>query len=85
MSVYYVMRPESTLEENPVFTRFGAMTMNLVTATKRAHSCAGKVYETDGGDIALVCSFWEEPSPKTKKSPREYRAERNLAQLFQSW
>lgn len=85
MSVYYVMRPESTEVENPVFTRFGRMTENLVSATKRAHGCKGKVYETNGGETALICSFWEEPAPKTKKSPREYRQERNLAQLFAEW
>ena len=82
MAMFYGMCPDNLYSEAPIFTRFGKLDPDLAIATRRALRCSGKVYSTDGHDTQLVASYWTEPKPAIKLSPRAYRQVRAEAQLF---
>lgn len=80
--LYSIMRPSSTTEANPVFTRFGGLTQNLPRCLKRAERCLGKVYSTDGHNSRLVADYYIEPELKPEPRGRAYWAARNQAACF---
>lgn len=80
--LYSIMRPSSTTESNPVFTRFGGLTQNLPRCLKRAERCSGRVYTAGGGSRRLVADYYVEPEPVAKLEGRQYWAARNQAASF---
>ena len=77
--LYFIMRPDNTVEVNPVFTRHGGLVKDYARCCRRAEGCLGRVYSTDG---RLLADYYVEPAPVAKPSKREYWAARAQAAVF---
>ena len=82
MALFYVMRPSSTVERFPTFTRIGGLSRNLKGCTARAEKCLGRVYSTDSNSKTCVGDFWVEPEPEAPISKREYWSQRIQVAAF---
>ena len=80
--LYYVMRPSSETEPYPLFTRLGGPSKSLVGCQRRAQSCLGRVYSTDGHNVRLVSDYYVEPAPVAPLQGRAYWEARNQAAVF---
>ena len=80
--LYFIMRPSSVQDANPVFTRHGGLTKDVVRSCRRAERCLGRVYSTDGHASRIVADYYVEPVPDKVLSKREYWAARNQAAIF---
>lgn len=80
--LYFIMRPDNTVEANPVFTRHGGLVKDYARCCKRAERCLGRVYSTDGHHARLLADYYVEPAPAAKPSKREYWAARAQAAVF---
>lgn len=84
MALFYVLRPSSLDEPNPVFTRYGNLSKSETGSRSRAQRVQGRLYATNGHESTLVADFYVEPALAPVLQGRAYWAARNQVALFAS-
>lgn len=80
--LYFVMRPSSLSEPDPVFTRHLGLSKSLAGCTHRAKLCGGRVYGTDGHQSVLQADFYVAPMPAPVLTGKAYWQARNQVAVF---